>query len=205
MSSHYVLDFDGTLFQTDVLWHWLMDRFTQEGLDSERVRSVGEKLFSLGYTAELHARELELQEETVRSIVREFDKVTMSTSPSLVYQDVIPFLETMPTEVKSILTFGEAEFQKGKIRAANLDRCVGEIRIAGPEYRKLKHINELLTAKNTTLIFVDDNPLELLSIYKAGLPVELVRMRRENARHTRDDHELDHRAWRVIRSFEELS
>ncbi len=204
MSRHYVLDFDGTLFDTDVLWRWLVDRFTREGLDAEVVRDVGEQLFSLEYTVERHARDLGLMEGVFRPIVEEFDEVTRSTSPSLVYQDVFPFLEAMPVETKSVLTFGHPKFQREKIAAAKVDQHVGEIRIAGPDYRKVKHLEELLAVLTIPITFIDDNPHELVAVHEAGLPVELIRMRRDGARHSVVDHELDNQAWRVVRSFEEL-
>ena len=56
----------------------------------------------------------------------------------------------------------------------------------------------------TPHLFVDDNPSELLRVHESGLPVELVRMRREGQRHAKDDHELDDQVWRVIRSLNEL-
>lgn len=204
MSRHYVLDFDGTLFDTDVLWRWLVDRFTREGLDAEVVRDVGEQLFSLEYTVERHARDLGLMEGVFRPIVEEFDEVTRSTSPSLVYQDVFPFLEAMPVETKSVLTFGHPKFQREKITAAKVDQHVGEIRIAGPDYRKVKHLEELLAVQTIPITFIDDNPHELVAVHEAGLPVELIRMRRDGARHSKIDHSLDDKAWRVIRSFDEL-
>jgi len=201
MTRHYVLDFDGTLFDTEMFWKWIVERFTREGLEREVVRDLGEQLFPLKYTVEKHARGLGLVEETVRSIVEEFDEVTRSTSPSLVYPDVLSFLNGRPS---TILTHGEEAFQKFKIASAGLDGRIGGVRIAGPEYRKVKHLEEMLAMSETPHLFVDDNPKELLRVHEAGLPVELVRMRREGQRHAKDDHELDDQVWRVIRSLNEL-
>ena len=204
MSRHFVLDFDGTLFDTDVLWKWVVDRLVREGIKEDRVREVGQELFSVEYTLERHAKELGLEEVVVRPMVEEFGQVTLATSPSLVYQDVFPFLETIPLQTKSILTFGHPDFQKEKIRAAKVEPHVSEVRVAGPEYRKTKHLEEMLESTDVPLLFVDDNPYELAAVHEAGLPVELIRMRREGARHSALDHELDDQAWRVTRSLDEL-
>jgi FMN phosphatase YigB (HAD superfamily) len=204
MSRHYVLDFDGTLFDTDVLWEWVVARFVKEGFESRNVREVGQQLFFEEYTVGRHATALELSEDRIGIISNEFDQVTQTTSPSLVYQDVFPFLEALPIDSKSILTFGHPAFQCEKIQASKIDQHVGEIRIASPVYRKTKHLEELLSKQLLPIVFVDDNPHELAAVHEAGLPVELIRMRREGARNSVIDHELDDQAWRVIRSLDEL-
>lgn len=204
MSRHYVLDFDGTLFDTDVLWEWVVTRFVKEGFEETGVRSAGLQLFLEEYTVGRHAVVLGLSEEQANAVSDEFDQMTLITSPSLVYQDVFPFLESVPRKKKSILTFGHPGFQREKIQAAKIDQHVGEIRIASPEYRKVKHLEELLLKQLLPVVFIDDNPHELASVHEAGLPVELVRMRRPGARNSVVDHELDDQAWRVIRSLSEL-
>ncbi|NQV90768.1 HAD family hydrolase [Candidatus Uhrbacteria bacterium] len=204
MSKHFVLDFDGTLFNTDVLWQWIINRFSQEGLEWDSIINEGEKLFAQAYTVERHARKMGLDDVLSQKISNEFDLVTDQESSALVYPDVIPFLEDFPIENKSILTFGEEVFQKAKIKAAKIDSRIGSIRIAGPEYQKTKHLKELLEIVEHPILFIDDNPRELLAAHEAGLPIELVRMRRPGARHALNDHEMDSEVWRVISSLAEL-
>lgn len=204
MSKCYALDFDGTLFDIEVVWQGIVDRFVQEGLVVESVIEKGESLFSEGYSIRKHAQRVGLNNDSVEKITQELEQTLSEKGTTLVYPDVVPFLLSIPLELKSILTFGEEVFQKTKIRAANLESHIGNIRIAGPEYHKTAHLKEMLEVVEHPLVFIDDNPRELLAVHNAGIPVDLVRIRRKGARHAQSDHELDNEAWRVIQSFDEL-
>lgn len=201
MSRHYVLDFDGTLYDTEVLWRRWAEVLVALGVDYGRADETAIELFHRGFTLSDHASLLGIEGEKQERLVKAFEDWVQEVGAGIVYQDVSTFLQGKHS---TILTHGEEAFQRLKIFASGLGQHVKDIRIAGPDYRKAKHLAQMLESTDTPLLFVDDNPSELAAVHEAGLPVELVRMRREGARHSILDHELDDQAWRVIRSLDEL-
>ena len=201
MSRHYVLDFDGTLFDTEVMWQRWVDQLVTAGVAFEHAAQTAEELFHNGFTLQGHALAVGLEGEAQQQLIEAFEGWIREHGPQLLYPDVFSFLQDRPS---TVLTHGEEAFQKFKITSAGLDSRIGGILIAGPEYRKVKHLEEMLAMREVPHFFFDDNPKELIRVHEAGLPVELVRMRREGQRHAKDDHELDDQVWRVIRSLNEL-
>lgn len=201
MSRHFVLDFDGTLYDTEVLWRRWADDLAALGIDERRADETANELFHRGFTLVGHASMVGIEGKKQERLVKAFEDWVQEVGAGVVYQDAPAFLQGRPS---TILTHGEEAFQRLKISASGLGQYVKDIRIAEPDYRKAKHLTQMLESTDTPLLFVDDNPSELAAVHEAGLPVELVRMRREGARHSGLDHELDDVAWRVIRSLDEI-
>ena len=202
MSRQFVLDFDGTLIDTDVYWAWVIDRFVEHGLDAQRVREVGERLFPKAYSVIQHARDLGLTEVQAQELAMQNRKYVEENHASLVFPDVVPFLFRVEGR-KRILTFGHKEHQTQRVYASGLVPPITDIHIATVDDSKAAQLARIIDG-SFPMIFIDDDVHQLAMVHEAGLPIELVRMRRPGARNSIIEHDLDHKAWRVIESFEEL-
>ncbi len=204
ISMHIVLDFDGTLYHTEHLWNNWLDRLVDQGIDRDEATEIGEKLFGLGFTLREHAEQSGIAGGDLDEIVSEFEQWVEEEGEQLVFGEVKEFIrENQKKHTFSILTFGEPDFQHFKIEAAGLDELIDEIHIARPERRKDVQLKEFLD-EYEDLVFVDDNPRELEAVRDAGLPIQLVRMVRDDSRHTIEAHPEDGQAWQVATSLAEI-
>lgn len=204
MSRHFVLDFDGTLINTDVYWEWVSNQFLALGVEMERVKVVGEALFPFRYTVAQHATNLGLEPDVIQDVTQRSLQYIQEHHANLLFPDVIPFLKRFAHVEKSVLTFGDEENQMTRVIASGLQPHVQDIRVATPENSKAVLLTQLMETATVPIVFIDDDVEQLMSVYQADLPVELIRMRRPGQRKSIVDHELDDQSWRVIRSLSEL-
>ena len=200
-----VCDFDSTLYDTQVLidaWLRVLEKY---GVNQVRAIERIEEVIRKGFTLRGHAELLEIREPKIDELVADFEEWIKAESPSLLYADVIPFIDkNQENNNVSILTFGNSEFQHEKIQASGLYNYISDIRIACPERMKSVHLKEMLEETNQKLMFIDDNPSELNQVYDEGLPITLYRMKRSNSFHAAEIHLLDGDAWTCISSLNEI-
>lgn len=202
---HFVYDFDATLFKTSSLWEAWIKVMKDFGGDEEAILDAGNQLFGEGFTLEKHGSILGIRPVDLKRSIQTFSKMTRDVGPSLVFDDVVDFLEEHAEGNKqTILTFGDYDYQHEKIQASALMDFIDDIRIATPEQTKADHLRELVESGTDPIIFIDDNPNELLAVHEAGLPVTLMRMVREGERHADEGHDRDGDAWTLIRSLDEM-
>jgi FMN phosphatase YigB (HAD superfamily) len=204
MSKHYVLDFDGTLIDTDVYWKQVQKVFQVIGADPTKIIPTGEALFEKIYSVEQHARDLELPYDRVTEAIQKVNELVESGHPLLVFDDVKPFLLRTVDADKSVLTHGHPIYQKDRVQACQLGSSIGRILTSSQQRTKADHLEELMESVCVPTVFVDDDLHQLIKVHERKLLIDLVRMRRPGQRKSKDDHGLDHKAWRVIESFDEL-
>lgn len=200
-----VYDFDATLFSTADLWNAWVDTLAQYESDRDLIEDVGEELFEVGFTLEEHAVELGLEKDICDELVKKFHAHTDEEGESLVFNDVVPFLEEQQKHHEQIiLTYGNEEYQYRKIQASGLHAYVDEIKIAGPDDMKHVQLQDMFEQSAETIIFIDDSPRQLSKVQETGLPIQLIRMLREGERHTDESHPCDDQMWDCVSSLEEL-
>lgn len=204
MSRHYVLDFDGTLIDTDVYWDWIVQQFLELGHEEQIIRLAGENLFPVGYTVEQHALDLGMDTKQAREIAQLDRQHVEENHASLIFSDVNLFLSRYEGAQKSVLTFGDKNHQTRRVVASGLSTHIPDIRIATAQHSKASQLVALVEHSSVPITFVDDDLHQLEKVHQKGLPIDLVRMRRPGQRKSIDDHELDDEAWRVIRSLDEI-
>lgn len=211
---HLVCDFDSTLFDTEKLWLEWLEILVTRGVDRDRAIREMHIQNAKGWTHRAHALACGIDETTVDALVENFLAHARNIAPSLVYDDVVPFLEKhRPPHTFSILTYGNAEYQTSKIASTGLQNYFDAIRIAGPNNLKVTVLQEMLNfpkGRVATLpyeyqpiAFVDDSPNELNPIVDASLPIKLYRIVRAGAKHDYQ-HERDDVAWERIESIGEI-
>src|SRR3989338_6523507 len=202
---HLILDFDFTIYRVGVLYEKWKRLFAGMEMDWQAFDQHAHDLFWEGFTAEKHARRLGIPERQIAKLVREHLKDIETESPSLLYEDVVPFFEKHEgAHRRTILTHGDPEYQDLRIQASGVGALVDDIRIATPTMRKRDHLRELVEANGEPLLFVDDNPNELVHIHEAGLPITLVRMNRGEGHYAEVKHEGDQNKWSCVSNLEEL-
>jgi len=202
MSRHFALDFDGTLIDTDVYWEWVVEQFLGFGHEERTVRAAGEKLFPLCYTVVQHARDLGMDEASAQQLAEHARKHVREGHASLIFPDVPTFFSNTEHMEKSVLTFGDHEHQTERVLASGIP--ISQIHVATSEYSKAAHLTNLVNHSSVPITFIDDDTHQLQGVHQAGLPVDLIRMRRPGQRKSKDEHPLDNEAWRVIESLNEL-
>jgi len=202
---HFVYDFDSTLFKTSALWNaWrtLLYGFEKE---DEEILQTAQEAIKEGFSPYGHGAKLNLEGKAFDKAVKAFQKMIKDTAPSLVFDDVLAFLEEQSGDHKqSILTFGDFDFQHAKIEATQILDYIDNVRIARPEQVKTAHLREMVEESSQQIVFIDDNPRELASVHEAGLPVTLIRMVRDGEHHADEDHEGDDDLWTCVASLEEI-
>ncbi len=204
MSRHFVLDFDGTLIDTDTYWNWISGQFLAFGCETEQVKDAAERLFPLRYSVRQHAIDLGLSADLVEEVTRRAHTFVGQSHAQLLFDDVAEFFKRTPSPRVSILTFGDEEHQTTRVVATGLQSHVRDIYVASPERTKATVLQEMADRVSLPLVFVDDDVGQLAQVYDSGLPLTLVRMRRPNQSKSAVEHDLDHHAWRVIESLDEL-
>lgn len=202
---HFVYDFDATLFKTSSLWEAWQKVLKDFGGDEEAIVTTGNTLFGEGFTLEGHGERLGISGKDFDKAVQKFYKKTKEAGVSLVFEDVIPFLEAQRDEHRqTILTFGNRDYQHSKVTASTVLSYVDDVQIATPDMMKPQHLREFIESGSESMVFIDDNPRELEAVHDVGLPITLVRMIREGERHAEEEHKLDDDAWMCVTSLEEV-
>jgi len=205
---HYVYDFDSTLYATMRLWERWVDIIRRYGYATPDLTTVEKGInesLNLPFTPRRHGEFIGMASPHLDDAVREQDADVRLLGSSLVFDDVVPFLRNRHgAHRQSLLTFGDREYQIEKIDASGIRGLVGDIHIAGLDRGKAEILRELVERGSEPITFIDDHTRHLQFVHDAGLPVEIVRMRRPGEPHTPDEHPLDGIGWRVVSSLDEL-
>ena len=174
---HFVFDFDHTIYNTAELWDRWLDEL--EAIDIDRIDAIekGESIFGVGFTLREHAERLGLTGDESEELISSFKEYAAVESPELIFKDAVPFVELNSKKHEfSILSFGDPDWQKEKMSACGISDHISDIRIARPERHKTAHLRELVQETDEQVVFVDDNPKELVSIHESEMPITLYRM-----------------------------
>jgi len=202
---HYVYDFDSTLYATQAVWEAWSEMLVGAGFDAASVFLAYQEVLPRGYSPRKHADALGMTNETADDLIGRFRAILTDRSPSLLFDDVAPFVESRKdAHRQSILTQGDEEHQWEKMRASGIDLLVPRVVITVPNGSKAERLAEMLAEDPTPITFVDDNPHHLTAVHASGLPVTIVRMMRPGETLAIVPHELDGVAWKVIASLREL-
>lgn len=202
---HFVYDFDSTLFSTEALWQAWRGMLVAAGYDAETIDETGARITPDGYSPRKHADALGLDQVIAAELLSRFEAVMRDEAPSLVFGDVAPFVGQRTGHTQSILTMGDEVHQREKLTNSRIDLLLPRITIAKPHDTKTEYLKAMLAA-GEEVVFIDDNPIHLVRVREAGIPVSLVRMRRPSEGSlVEGDHPLDHDAWRVVTSLDELA
>lgn len=203
---HFVYDFDSTLFATQKLWEAWRQILISAGYDPRDIDAIGQQITPNGYSPRKHADMLGVDEVIADEMLARFEAIMRDESPSMVFSDVVPFVEARrAAHAQSILTMGDEAHQREKLSTSGVDRLIPSVLIAKPHDTKAQHLRDMLDRGSEPIVFIDDNPVHLERVHAAKIPVELIRiLRPSETTLVEGPHRLDNEAWRIIASLEEL-
>lgn len=163
----YFLDFDHTLFNTDVFFHiHVRTAFLQFGISRDLWEKSYEAVLLSGYTLEKHMAEMsQLAGERfplvgMQRVLRE----QFSDLRRYLYPDVVPFLNRVRDHASlNLLSFGNPDWQAYKVRGCGLEPYFSEMFFTDKEQQKWE-VTAAHAEKYKSLTVVDNNPSELDAI-----------------------------------------
>ena len=205
MAKVYI-DFDSTLYNTDKMRGF--DQALEKGIceftnlsmeeAEKQIQIVSDQMSprKIFVICEILEKKFGLEKDCLRKRIEKF----VENGEHLVFNDCVPFLKRLAQKGHeiNILTYTNKEFdyQMAKINGSKIYSFVDNIIMCS------KHKGELcLDYENG--IFIDDNPRELESLFKAGVSEDrLIRLRRPQANYSAI--ELNAFKPREILSFDEI-
>lgn len=180
---NYYLDFDYTLFDTHAFREELYKILEQNGLDKTYLaltpeqKNNGQKLLNI---RELFTNLSISKNIPIESFLVPLDEL-YSRCEEFVYDDTVEFLKYLKSKNHKlfILTWGEKEFQKEKIKASKLYDFFDEIIYA----EQLKYT---LSIDYTNGIFIDDSIRDLEGLYNQKAK-QVYRIKRKNGKNSKKE------------------
>lgn len=167
------IDFDGTLFDTDKYTEDFMKVLSDHGINKKLVDEAKEnlhsknKLFNIDFVVDYFIDNYNI-DESLRY------KISNLLDDSYIYSDVIDCLNTLIHSGYELylLTYGDNDYQRLKINAANITNFFKKIIITEKDKSKLD-----IDYENS--IFIDNNPIEIEKFSNSNAK-KLIRIRRDN-------------------------
>lgn len=170
------VDFDRTLFDCEKFLRDMYALIRQYNIDEAVLKKCQNQCRKKGFNPYII---LDLIKENYRfdeKLYQDIDNLIENTDKYL-FSDAISFLKYLKTNKYEVilLTKGNHEYQKSKVSNAKIDNYYDELIVT------MKHKGNLnLDYENG--VFIDDNPIELLSILKRK-PRKVIYLKRDNAKY----------------------
>jgi FMN phosphatase YigB (HAD superfamily) len=168
------VDFDRTLFDCDRFLGDLYALVNKYNVTKEMFKESQNQCKKEGFNPYIILDLVKGKYSFDEKLYEEIDNLMNKTSDYL-YPDTISFLEYLKSLKYQvvILTKGNLDYQKTKILNANIDKYYDELMVT------MKHKGELEIDYGKS-IFIDDNPIEILSIMKKK-PNKIIRIQRDSS------------------------
>lgn len=199
-----IFDFDHTLFSTPKLVEAMEEAFSDLGIGEKVFWETFKKAKGKGgsFSPEKHMRLIDETEAGV-SIpkLRKTFQETLNRCSEFLFPDVVDFLERNKEEFDFyILSYGEEDFQRAKIRGCNIEKFFEDVLITS-RVKKDSALKSLLREEEKAMI-VDDNPQVLVENKKHFPNLLAVRINRGEGRYA--DLERDSRIDFSIENLDQL-
>ena len=183
---NYYLDFDNTLYNTSELIEAMFDSIVSSA-KKQKLLKQGElyeelkRNFTNNYIPDIYQLSEYIADKYNLALSPIVDKLncTILNGKSYVYNDVIPFLESLKINEHNVYLLSyckNLQYQALKISGSGLSNFFDAIYITSiPKYK--------LDIDYTNGIFIDDNPDDLLGLYSKN-PIQVIRLRRKDNRHS---------------------
>lgn len=169
------IDFDGTLFNSNKLYHEFINLFAKQNIEEENIKNFINKTYKSSKNFDIIAKKIINKYNLNPNILKDLEKLY---SKDLVFKDVIPFLEKYHHKYDLILlTLGTKKYQQKKINISNLSKYFKDIIITNNDKSKLN-------IDYTKGIFIDNNPLELKKFYNSKAS-NLIRIKRNTDKYSK--------------------
>lgn len=161
-----LLDFDRTLFNTDIFLLKIKNIFTAIGINKDKFTESYKKLKP--YSIKKHLSLLNINAQD-KSIVTDKLNTLISNTNKFLFPDTIKFLNFLKKSNIEIflVTYGNKEFQNNKIKNSNIENLLDKVIITATSQNKI-NIYKTIANKNQNkeIIIIDDlkiNTKEILN------------------------------------------
>lgn len=150
------IDFDGTILNTSLFKDKLFEAFFRMGYEMKDIKTTY-MLERMGYkyNADNHLNRLTKIKPTSLKLAESRLENVYSAVKSMIYEDVIPFLDSVPKETyqANILTQGDKEYQFKKIDNAGLSKMIDNVYVT--DQQKTIFLSRIIS-KGEKFIFIED-------------------------------------------------
>ncbi len=191
-----ILDFDHTIFNTELFKRYLKTIFMRYNVSSERYEQTYnyiKKKLKRPYDPALHLRLLEGEITDIQSLMTEVNGL-VSNSKTYLYDDVISFLESIKDESELFLvSLGTKRFQEAKINSCQINGFFSKIIVTEGDGSFMKDvlkdvINEHRDKKIAIIEDVPDN----IDYIKRGFPyIVAIKIERPGGKYSEEKAELN--------------
>lgn len=174
------IDFDGTLFDTDKYTKDFINILSEYGINNDIYEEAkmnifnDRKLFNVNVIVDYFIDKYNIYIELK-------DRVDNLLNNSYVYPEIVDCIQKLINNgyEPHLLTYGDYNFQKMKIKKSNIAQYFKEIIITEKDKSKLD-----IDYENS--IFIDNNPVEVEKFYNS-MAKTIIRIRRESDRYSKKD------------------
>ena len=160
----FIIDFDNTLFNTNLLVERIMQVFKDSGIDeietlrSYRLSCYGEHGNNFGYSFANHLKVLSQDKYDTKLVEENLSKLLNTNDYN--FDGVEEFLSfcRQKTDLMVLLTLGDNQFQRQKLANSGLEKFFDKIIIDNLS-QKEKHVAQITDSK-TPFYFINDNLIE---------------------------------------------
>lgn len=199
------LDFDDTIFDRGAFWKKMESVFLEKGVSPkiisesyEKSRKKINKDFSI-FNPEKQMDIISKKTSIDRRILEKGAKEVFAMARDYVYADFWKFVAKFKKSELYLISFGDAKFQKDKIRHAGVGKKFKEVIIT--QKQKIREIKRVVGKKTEEkIIFIDDRDDQIEIIKKYDSSIRCFRIDRKKERSCKTKEYYDYR----INSLEEV-
>jgi len=191
-----ILDFDHTLFNTEVFKRHLKNSFMKYGVSSERYDQTYEyikKKLKRPYDPALHVRLLEEEITDMNALMGEVNEL-VDSSASYLYDDVVRFLDEVKDDCDLYLvSLGKKRFQKPKVDNCRINGFFSRIVFTeGQGGIKKEAFKDLICEnKDKRIAIIEDVP-ENIDYIKRGFPdIIAIKIERPGSKYAEEKSEFN--------------
>ena len=203
---NYYIDFDNTLYKTKALTEKMLNTIAriclrEKGLEIDKIIEEAKKMFNreniynIFELCKFFGNKYKIKEEIIK---KEIINIILNGKED-VYDDSIEFLEFLKKGENKLhlLTYtakGDIEYQSLKIMGSGLANFFDTLIITSEPKYELD-----LNYKNG--IFIDDNPKDLIGLYKKN-PIDLIRIRRADNKYSLQDIDIEIKEYNNLKEIQ---
>ncbi len=191
-----ILDFDHTLFNTEVFKRHLKNAYLSYGISSERYDQTYNyirKKLKRPYDPALHLRLLDGEIVDLKSLMGEVNYL-VDKSKDYLYDDVVTFLEDVKDECDlNLVSLGKKRFQKPKVDNCRMNGYFSRILLTEGQGGLKKEVFKDIICENRDkkIAIIEDMP-ENIDYLKRGFPsITAIKIERVGAKYAEEKAELN--------------
>ena len=183
MKTKFFIDFDGTMFDTEMFRDGLFEILRDAGFSSDQIKKTYKSTcLDYKYSPEKQLDKLSAEKSfDLEKVLQKIGNLYDAIIPKMIYPEIISFLEQIDREKYEIdlLSLGDTEFQSEKVKYSELNQYFDNFYF--PEIQKWDYLPNLVS-KDEKFVIIDDrgDAMEKISkIYEQSLCLQIIRRSRD--------------------------